>query len=247
MKVIFLGTNGWFDSKTGNTICTLIQTKSANIILDAGMGLAKADKYLDDSLPAYIFLSHLHLDHICGLHALAKFKFSQGLTLFVPKQLKSALLEYIDQPFTMPIKRLPFKLKIVNSKPDFKIGNINIKARELIHASVCLGYRLSFSNKIISYCTDTGLCENAFYLADKADLLITECALAYGQDDQGWPHLDPQKAAMLAKQAKAKKLVMTHFDADNYQTLKARKIAQKQARKVFSESIVAFDELVIEI
>ncbi|MBU1086094.1 MAG: ribonuclease Z [Candidatus Omnitrophica bacterium] len=247
MKVIFLGTNGWFDSKTGNTVCTLIQTKACNIILDAGMGLVKADKYLDDSLPTYVFLSHLHLDHISGLHALAKFKFSQGITLFIAKQLKPGLLEYLNQPFTMAVKRLPFKLNIVNSKPNFNIKNMNIKARELIHASVCLGYRFCFGKKVISYCTDTGLCENAFYLADKADLLITECALRYGQDDQGWPHLDPAKAASLAKQAKVKKLVMTHFDADNYQTLKSRKIAQLQARKVFKESIVAFDELKIEI
>jgi len=140
LKVIFLGTNGWFDTKTGNTICTLIQTKTCNIILDAGMGLVKADKYLDDSLPTYMFLSHLHLDHISGLHALAKFKFSQGITVFIAKQLKTGLLEYLDQPFTMPIKRLPFKLNIVNSKPDFKLKDINIKARNFINTKLFLFY-----------------------------------------------------------------------------------------------------------
>ena len=247
MKIIFLGTNGWYDTNTGNTICTLIKSKSCNIILDAGMGLVKADKFLDQALPTYMFLSHLHLDHISGLHALAKFKFAKGITLFVPKQLKQALFDYLKQPFTMPIKSLPFKLNIVQAKSSFNLGAVKIKTRELVHASVCLGYRFSLNNTVISYCTDTGLCGNAVYLADKADLLITECALRQAQDDQGWPHLDPEHAAMLAKQAQVKRLVMTHFDADNYQTLKSRKTAQSQARKIFLNSTAAYDGLKIEV
>jgi ribonuclease BN (tRNA processing enzyme) len=247
VKIIFLGTNGWFDTKTGYTICTLIKTKTANIILDAGMGLVRADKYLDPALPTYMFLSHLHLDHIIGLHALPKFRFPQGLTVFVAKQLKPALFAYIDQPFTMAIKKLPFKVNIVQAKSSFNLNTIKIQTRELVHSSVCLGYRFDFNKKIISYCTDTGLCESAFYLADKADLLITECALRQGQDAQGWPHLDPRHAGMLARQAKVKRLVMTHFDADNHRTLNSRKTAQAQAKKVFLNSCAARDGLIIDI
>jgi len=36
LKVIFLGTNGWYDTATGNTICTFVQTKRYDILLDAG-------------------------------------------------------------------------------------------------------------------------------------------------------------------------------------------------------------------
>ena len=38
MKIIFLGTIGWYDTETGNTVCTLIETKREFIILDAGSG-----------------------------------------------------------------------------------------------------------------------------------------------------------------------------------------------------------------
>ena len=74
MKIIFLGTNGWYDSATGNTVCTLIQTRKYDIVLDAGYGLAKLDKYCDGTKPVFILLSHFHLDHIAGLHTLVKFK-----------------------------------------------------------------------------------------------------------------------------------------------------------------------------
>ena len=46
MRVIFLGTNGWYDTETGNTICTLVQTERYDILLDAGNGIHRAEHYL---------------------------------------------------------------------------------------------------------------------------------------------------------------------------------------------------------
>ena len=43
MDIIFLGTNGWYDSPTGSTICTLINSERYHILLDAGNGIHKAD------------------------------------------------------------------------------------------------------------------------------------------------------------------------------------------------------------
>jgi len=75
MEIIFLGTNGWYDTKTGNTTCTLIETEDYFIILDAGNGLYKIDQYITSTSkrPIYLFLSHFHLDHIVGLHIMSKF------------------------------------------------------------------------------------------------------------------------------------------------------------------------------
>ena len=80
MKIVFLGTNGWYDTETGNTICTLVQTNEYNIIFDAGNGIHKVDRYIDWSKPAFLFLGHFHVDHIEGFHILAKFRFAKGLT-----------------------------------------------------------------------------------------------------------------------------------------------------------------------
>jgi ribonuclease BN (tRNA processing enzyme) len=247
LKVIFLGTNGWFDTKTGNTICTLIKTEKCNIILDAGMGLVKADKYLDNKKPSYLLLSHIHLDHIAGLHALAKFKFPKGLKIILPLEYKNILRKYIAQPFTVPIKNLGFKLEIVGAKNRFGFSDVKVTAGKLVHTCLCLGYRMEIGKKTISYCTDTGICPQALKLSEKADLLITECALRYGQDDEGWPHLDPEHAATLARQSQAKRLIMTHFDANNYPLLSMRKKAQSYARRVFKKSLAAYDGLKITV
>ncbi|MBP1737825.1 MAG: seceted metal-dependent hydrolase of the beta-lactamase superfamily, partial [Deltaproteobacteria bacterium] len=81
MKIIFLGTNGWYDTQTGNTLSILLATREHNIVLDAGNGFTKLDRVLSNSLPIFLFLSHFHLDHLIGLHTLFKFSFSQKLTL----------------------------------------------------------------------------------------------------------------------------------------------------------------------
>ncbi len=247
LKVIFLGTNGWFDTKTGNTVCTLIKTDTCNIILDAGFGLAKADRYLDVSKPTGIFLSHLHLDHIVGLHVLAKFKLPKGLVIYAPKTVLGALRSFIAPPFTVSPRGLPFKMKILGVLKKTRFAGIEIKTLELVHSSDCLGYRFQCAGKTIAYCTDTGSCENILRLARDADLFISECALRKGQDDGGWPHLDPEQAALLAKKASVRRLVLTHFDARNYPDKKYRGIAQKQAQKVFRKSIAAVDGLIISL
>jgi len=61
MRIIFLGTNGWYSTDTGNTVCTFIETKTHYIILDAGDGFHKIDQYIDDEKPIILFLSFFPL------------------------------------------------------------------------------------------------------------------------------------------------------------------------------------------
>ncbi len=75
MKITFLGTNGWYDTKTGNTNCVLVETNQYYLIFDAGGGIYKLDQYVKEDKPLYLFLGHLHLDHTSGFHILNKFKF----------------------------------------------------------------------------------------------------------------------------------------------------------------------------
>ncbi len=109
MKIIFLGTNGWYDTQTGNTISILIATREYNIVLDAGNGFAKLDRVLSNSNPIFLFLSHFHLDHLIGLHTLFKFSFSQKFTFSGPKGTEKVLKALLKQPFTAPLEHLSYK------------------------------------------------------------------------------------------------------------------------------------------
>ena len=247
MRVTFLGTNGWYDTHTGNTLCTLIESKNAFIILDAGNGIRKLDRIINDSKPIYLFLSHFHLDHIIGLHILNKFNFAQGLTVIGQSGTREILNKIINSPFTIPMHQLPYRTEIHEIPEEEVITPFKVTSLPLKHSSACLGYRFEIEDKVISYCTDTGYCDNAVKLARDADLLITECALKPGQSDENWPHLSPQDADRIADDANAKMLALVHFDANEYTTLEARKQTEIEARKLFNKTFAATDDKQIEI
>ena len=76
------------------------------------------------------------------------------------------------------------------------------------------GTALTLDGKVITYCTDTGVCDNAVTLSRNADLLITECGLKTGEENTGWPHLNPENAIHIAREAEAKRLALIHFGAE---------------------------------
>ncbi|MBI4855243.1 MAG: MBL fold metallo-hydrolase [Acetobacterium woodii] len=247
MKVIFLGTNGWYDTATGNTTCILIAADEYYIILDAGGALYKIDQYIIDAKPIYLFLSHFHLDHIIGLHVLNKFSFKQGVRICGQKGTQDILNKIINIPYTMPFKDLSYHTEVLELSGVRSEVPFPVEVKPLLHSTTTLGFRFELENKIITYCPDTGNCENAVTLARGADLLIAECAYKSGQYYDKWPHLNPGEAAKIAKEAKVKKLVLTHFDASLYKTLGERKEAEEQAKKIFSDTIAATDDMQVEV
>ena len=188
IEVIFLGTNGWYATNLGNTISTLISTKDFYILLDAGDGIYKIDQYITADKPIVLLLSHLHLDHIIGLHTFAKFAFKQKIDIYGYTGTKNRINQIIDHPFSSPFKGLQLDIHIHDlNEGQHEIG-FPITCKLLVHADPCLGYRISLENKIITYCTDTGLCPAIYDLAQNADILITESSYKPGQEKWGWPH-----------------------------------------------------------
>ena len=246
MKVHFLGTMGWFDTRLGNTLSVLLDTAKAYIVFDAGGGFYKLDGYIKENKPIIVLLSHFHLDHIIGLHVLAKFKFAQGLRIFGPKGIKKLFNVIINTPYSMPVNKLKLKLSVGEFSSDLELP-VDIKFKRLRHVGACYGYRVSADNKTVVFCTDTGPCRNFELLAKGADVLITESSLPTGKVNNHWPHLNPQQAALLAKRAAVKRLFLAHFDAGVYLKENDVKLAEKSARKIFKNTLAARDGFSFEI
>ncbi|MHA1884189.1 MAG: ribonuclease Z, partial [Promethearchaeota archaeon] len=198
MKIVFLGTNGWYANSLGNTSSILIDSEEYYIVLDAGDGIHKIDSIINDTKPIILLLSHLHLDHIIGLHAVAKFPFTQEINIYGYKGTKKRITQIINHPFSSPFTNLPLKIQLHDINEGIYDFGFPVTCKLLLHADPCMGYRMEIENKIITYCTDTGVCPNLYDLAKNADLFITECSYKPGQDEWGWPHLKPEEAAEIA-------------------------------------------------
>lgn len=246
MKLTFLGTNGWYDTETGNTVSCLLESADYNIVFDAGNGLHRLDEYVKDEKQIYLFISHFHLDHIIGLHLLDKFNF-RSLKIFGQEGTARHLNSIMKQPFTKPFDDLACKVEISElHEGDHKIP-FPVTIKKLLHSSPAIGYRCELDGKIISYCTDTGKCKNLLELAKDSDTFITECSWKRGIEDPRWPHLNPETAACIAKEARTKKLFLTHFDPMQYKSLEEREEAEKSARKIFKDTIAAKDLMQFEM
>lgn len=253
MKIIFLGTNGWYSSPTGDTPCILLDSKEYYVIFDAGNGIYKLDQYIKEDKPIFLFVSHFHLDHVSGFHMLAKFHFSQGITVCVGPGRKQDFLTLVAPPYTIGTtlsEKNIHNLKMAVRIKELALGENDlgfpVSAHTMSHAYVDHGYRVTLENKVIAYSGDTAICDESYALAQNADVLIHECSYLNSKDDI-WGHVGPVDAARLAQEAKVRQLVLTHFDASQYTSLDSRKQAEKDAREIFPNTTSAYDGMTIEV
>ena len=86
---------------------------------------------------------------------------------------------------------------------------------------------------------DTGMCNACIKIAKDADLLISESTFSESEKDKAeyYKHLTAKQAAQIAKKAKSKQLVLTHFS----QRYKDASILKKEAQEIFKKTEIADD------
>lgn len=243
MRINFLGTNGWYSTPIGDTSCILIETGREYIFLDAGEGFYKADKYIKEDWPVYLFLSHLHFDHIYGLHILPRMDFVKKLKIFVPDSKKSDLEKILGSPYTaaFPGQIVPI-VEGLGEESSFVW-----ECQKMRHQDGSYGFRLKIDGKTIVYTADTAFCPEAIQLSRNSDVLIHECTNKPNHKGGGWGHSNPQEAAEVAVKASVEKLILIHFMPDFYPDQKSRQEAGIEAKKIFKNTQIAFDGLEIEM
>ena len=98
----------------------------------------------------------------------------------------------------------------------------------------------------VSYVMDTSLHQNAIRLAEDADVLICESTFSADQHQhkaEEYGHLSARDAAMIARNADADKLVITHFS----QRYPSSSPLLEEAQDTFPNSVAAYDFMKLEI
>jgi len=224
----------------GNTPCLeLTAPDGARFILDCGTGLRMLGNEWtrarhDGGIEAQVLVTHYHWDHIQGLpffhpffNARDRFHFYSFQSKDLgPNSLRQVLEAQLAKPYfpidvsTMSAER---EFREVAGGEKWKVGSTAVSTAWLNHPQGCLGYRLDTAAGSIVYATDNepGVAEfdeNLRQLASGADVLIYDAQYSPEQlssTRKGWGHSSWLEGTKLARQVKARNLILFHHDPDS--------------------------------
>jgi len=245
MKIVFLGTTGYYPTEKRHTCCVII--KDLNIILDAGSGFFRFPKFIS-SYEIHIFLSHYHLDHICGLTQLLGLFKGKEVEIYGWKLERSKKFPIFNQPyFSIPISQHPFNIKIREIREEsFYIKNAKITSKLFTrHTFPVLAYKIE-ADKKVTYITDIQVGEDEIDFAKDSDLLIHECYYLneFKERAKREMHSTTIEVANLAKKANCKKLALYHLNPsleERYPDF------EKEAKYIFPNAFIPDECVEIEI
>lgn len=179
MKIIVLGSGGWFPSKSRNTSSYLIEYKNKLFILDAGTGISNLNNYTDllkQYNEVHIILSHYHIDHIVGLCYLPNWFSEKKVNIYGPGEklgfdsCRNVLSGIIKAPYFASIEILGKEVCINDYDLNgFKIDDVNFKISEQIHTGNSFGITI---DDCLHYATDTIISKETFEIAKNVKLLL---------------------------------------------------------------------------
>ncbi len=245
MRLIPLGTNGFFPSFGRETACYAIPIERKLIILDAGTGLFRlaepiGKKLLSNIKEVHLYLSHYHLDHTFGFYAAFKLLEKKKVTVFGSHR-RQVFREFVALkyfPIDYPKKHKNFKwLDLSEGKhkiADYEVAVIKQNHRE----EISLAYRFSFG---LAYVTDGELGKGVVDFVRGVPLLLREHGEIgkKGGETTIDGHTTTITAAEIAKEAKVGKLALIHHKPFK-ETEKLKKHLEA-ARMIFPKTELALD------
>ena len=262
MRLTLLGTQGWIPTERRETTALAVSDGSLLLLFDAGTGLSRLLHGPGKALVAaagdvHLFLTHYHLDHVCGLAYVPGIFAGRTLHLHVPE----AALNGVDpergvaELMRKPFNPRPWADLLVTTDAlgeENEIAGHAVRLRAQCHPDTTVAYRL---DDALVLATDTVADPATSAFARGAQVLLHEAWI------DGWEEADPgqqelvrsafqahssaRQAAALAADADVDELVLLHlnplFDEAYYEQMR------RSAAAIFPRSSVYPDLQLIEL
>ncbi len=244
MKIVLLGTGGYFPTKQRHTACFMLP--EAGIVLDAGTGMCEIGKYLQTDY-LHVYLSHAHLDHIVGLTYLLNLVPQPVLaktTIHGEAEKLAAVRDHLFAPAVFPVNAA-FRFQPLCNPVPLPLGG-TLTYFPLAHPGGSLGFRLDWPGRSLAYVTDTTAAVGAPYIESirGVDLLLHEAYFPNDSDNlaQVTGHSALDAVAALAADVKPKRLIIVHVDPNREAV---PPLDLRAARRVFAPLEIGEDADVI--
>lgn len=249
MKLHILGSGTCVPYERRGSSGYALKLSKSTILLDCGNGttwkLGKVGiNYLEVD---HIFVSHFHPDHTADLIPfLFATKYAQGTQRDKPLYIRGAK-GFID--FFSALEKayngwiVPDNLKLEEIEEGvLKFNDFKLIARKTPHTESSLAYRIESEGKSLVYSGDTDYSESLVELAKDTDALIIECS-APDEKSKIKGHLTPTEVVEIARESRAKKIIISHL----YPICDETDIISVIRQRVEVDVIIAEDLLEVEI
>lgn len=221
----------------GDTTCVSVDWgKDGLLVIDAGSGLRQAGRHwIKTDRKSFTFLfTHAHWDHLQGFPFFAP-AFAEDVSIHItsprlPGARKGNLIEKAlhaqqSEPFfPAGFPQLRAKITFSEMEPGQTLslpsssGELKIQSTLVTHPGGCMAYRLEHAGRSLVFATDNEPQPSAdsplVQMAAGTDILI--CDGQYNEEEhrvrRGWGHGTPDLCLQEAAFARARRLVITHFD-----------------------------------
>ncbi len=248
MEIIILGSGTGTPSVRRAPSSLTIKVGGLRVLIDGGSGTLR--RLAEAKIPAdsihHIFYTHFHPDHtadlgpiLFALKCTAIPNRTEPMGLWGPTGFKAFFDSLyrawghwiIPSMFDLALEELP-----LNGPRQVKLGDVVIESHPVQHKDPSLGYRIEHGGKLLAISGDTEYCKGLVEVARGADLFVCECAKPDALKVPG--HMTPTEAGRTAREAGAKRLILTHF----YPECDATDVLTP-CRKEFSGKIILAEDL----
>ena len=245
MKLVLLGTGGYYANDTRHTACLMLP--EPGVVLDAGSGMFRVADYLaTDRLD--VFLTHAHLDHVIGLTYLL------GV---LPQVVQERTIVHGEQAKLDAVRTHLFSESLFPVMPAFRMqplpgeaplaGGGRLTHFPLVHPGGSVGYRLDWPGSSLAYVTDTTAAADAAYVEQirGVNVLVHEAYFASEADEMAevTGHSCLRDVAQVAANAEVGLLVLVHV---NPQLERDADLDLRTAQQVFPNTLLGTDRMEIE-
>lgn len=248
MKLKVLGSVSPFAHCNSACPSYLIKSGKTRILLDCGSGSHRFFDMQADLDGLIVIISHLHKDHYNDLfnYLYTSFAFhnlgliSNKIQIYLPNCPKDIVNTIVNE------KNCFADFHIYNESTIINIENTQISFCEIKHSKDVINFasKIECRGNSIVYSGDVSFvdCDKLSQFASKSDLLICESSLLV---EHNFPeicnHLTAKQAGIIAKNAKVKKLLLTHFWPDEDLTKYVNEACQE-----FDNVVLAKENLELE-
>lgn len=212
MKLTCFGKYGPFPKGGSATSCYMLEYDGKHILIELGCGALSRvlEQYEAKDIDA-VFLSHLHADHM-GDMLTFRYLLSRAQAA---GEIEDPLPVYMPAKPDVEAEQLAsnsmIDARFIDDGMSINLFGMDISFASMPHPYPSYAMRFEADGKVFVYSGDTKDNERLAPFAKDADLFLMEAALLEKDVTENSPHLSAADAGRVARQADARRMLVTHI------------------------------------